>query len=182
MVSSCVSSILSLFFCESFYSPNPEEIHHIMKPWTAVFCAVGVMFALESCAGFKLENVDFGWPVESVVSVSPNNRIEDVRYAVTANVAPIALAEFQDSTALRGAKLRIIRSSEGFYFVTGPKFKNVYVLAPDASTLSLYSTIAILEAGMRDPALNQRPPYVELVDGQNFHRLLSNSDIVEVKK
>jgi|WetSurMetagenome_2_1015567.scaffolds.fasta_scaffold281393_2 hypothetical protein len=153
-----------------------------MKPWTAVFCAVGVLLSLESCAGFKLENVDFGWPVESVVTVSPGNRIEEVRYAVTANVAPIALAEFQDSTALRGAKLRILRSSEGFYFVTGPKFKNVYVFASDASTLSLYSTIHLFDLGMHDPALNQRPPYVELIDGQNFRRLLSNSDIVEVQK
>jgi hypothetical protein len=140
------------------------------------------MLGLESCAGFKLENVDFGWPVESVVSVNSNNRIEEVRYGVAASVAPIASAEFQDSTALRGAKLRLLRSSEGYYFVTGPKFKNVYVFAPGPSTLSLYTSIPVFEAGLRDPALNQRPPYVEVVDGPNFRKLLSSNDIVEVQK
>jgi hypothetical protein len=153
-----------------------------MKPWTAVFFAVGVMLCLESCAGFKLENVDFGWPVESVVSVTPTNRIDEVRYGVSANVASIANAEFQDSTALRGAKLRILRSTEGYYFVTGPRFKHVYVFAPGPSTLSLYTSILVFDAGLHDPALNQRPPYVELIDGPNFRKLLSNSDIVEVQK
>jgi hypothetical protein len=153
-----------------------------MKPWTALFCATGAALALASCADLKLERVDFGWPVESVVPVSSSNMIEEVRYGVAANVAPLATAEFEDSTALRGAKIRILRNAEGFYFVTGPRFKHVYVFTPGPSSLSLYTAIEVNPNGLKNPALNQRTPYVELLDGDTFHRMLSNDDIVEAKK
>jgi len=137
---------------------------------------------LASCASLKLERVDFGWPVESVLTVNNANMIEDVRYAVSASVANLAAEEFQDSTALRGARLRLLRSTEGYYFLTGPKFTHVYVFAPGASTLSLNQAITVNENGLKDPAFNQRPPYVELVDGEGFRRLLTNDAIAEVKK
>jgi hypothetical protein len=165
-----------------FASPTPKENYHRMKPWTAVFCALGASLVLASCASFTLEHVDFGWPVESVLTVSSTNSIEEVRYGMVANVAPIANAEFEDTTALRGTKLRVLRSAEGFYFITGPRFKHVYVLSAGPSTLSLYTAILVQEQGLRDPALNQRPPYVELVDGPGLRKLLSNNDIVEARK
>ena len=92
------------------------------------------------------------------------------------------MEEFQDSTALRGAKLRLLRSNEGYYFLTGPRFKHVYVFAPGAAALSLNKAILVAEGGLKNPALNQRPPYVELLDGEGFRRLLTNDDIAEVKK
>ena len=137
---------------------------------------------MASCASLTLDRVDFGWPVESVLAVSSSNMIEDVRNGVKAGVGGLALAEFQDSTALRGAKLRLLRSAEGYYFITGPRFKNVYVFSPGASALTIYSAIPVTESGLRDPALNQRPPYVELLDGDSFRRLLTSNDVVEVKK
>jgi hypothetical protein len=140
------------------------------------------LFVISSCSSLNLDRVDFGWPVESVVTVSNANTIEDVRYSVSAGVAGLAQEEFQDSTALRGAKLRILRSSEGYYFVTGPKFKHVYVFSPGPSSLFLNKAIPVSEGGLKNPALNQRPPYVELLDGENFRTLLTSDDIVEVKK
>lgn len=137
---------------------------------------------LPSCSSLTLERVDFGWPVESVVTVSGSNTIEDVRYSVAARVTGLAMEEFQDSTALHGARLRLLRSTEGYYFVTGPRFKHVYVFSPGPSTLVLNRAIQVSEAGLRNPALNQRPPYVELLDGDTFRTLLTSDDIVEAKK
>ena len=143
-------------------------------------CAAAVL--VSSCSTLKLDRVDFGWPVESAVTVNNANMVEDVRYSVTAGVSALAMEEFQDSTALKGANLRLIRSSEGYYFVTGPRFKHVYVFSPGKASLSLTSAIAVSETGLKNPAFNQRAPFVELVDGEGFHRLLSSDDIVEVKK
>lgn len=144
--------------------------------------AAGSLALLSSCAGFQLDRVDFAWPVESAVTVSALNTIEDVRYGVAAGVANLAMEEFQDSSALRGTELRLLRSSEGYYFVTGPRFKHVYVFTPGAYSLSLSSAIMVSESGLKSPALNQRPPHIELVDGDGFRRLLTNDDIVEAKK
>lgn len=141
---------------------------------------VSLVFA--SCASLTLENVDYGWPVESVVTVSNANTFEDVRYALSGRVARLALDQFQDSTALRGAKLRLIRSSEGMYFLTGPKFKNVYVFSPAQGELSLQSRIEVAPNGLQSPALNQRRPYIEVTDVGGFSRLLTQSDIVQVTK
>ena len=140
------------------------------------------LLLISSCSSLKLDRVDFGWPVESVVTVTGANKIEDVRYSVSAWVAGLAQEEFQDSTALRGAKLRLLRSTEGYYFLTGPKFKHVYVFSPGPSSLLLNRAIPVSEAGLRNPALNQRTPYVELLDGDNVRTLLTSDDIVEVKK
>jgi hypothetical protein len=137
---------------------------------------------MAGCSTLTLQGVDFGWPVESVLTVSTANTIDDVRYSVQTGVAGVALQEFQDSTALRGAKLRLIRSAEGYYFLTGPRFKHVYVFAPGPSTLVLTSAIPVTDAGLKNPALNQRPPYIELIDGDSFRKMLSSDDIVEVKQ
>lgn len=149
----------------------------------AKICSVpAALLMISSCSSLRLDRVDFGWPVESVVTVSSTNTIEDLRYAVHAGVGGLAQEEFQDSTALHGAKLRLLRSCEGYYFLTGPKFHHVYVFSPGPSSLILNRAIPVSEAGLRNPALNQRPPYIELLDGDNFRTLLTSDDIVEVKK
>jgi hypothetical protein len=137
---------------------------------------------LLGCSSLTLENVNFGWPVEGVVTVTPAGLVEEVRYGVALNVIPVAAAEFQDSTALRGARLRLLRSTEGFYFLTGPRFRHVYVFAPGPSTLTLAKAIEVSKDGLSDPALNQRTPYVELVDAGGAPRLLTRTEIVEAGK
>jgi hypothetical protein len=137
---------------------------------------------LQSCASLTLENVDFTWPVESVITVSATNTIEDGRYSLVCNVAPLAAKEFEDSTALRGASLRLLRNPEGYYFLTGPKFKHVYVFTTGVGELSMKSAIEVSQTGLVAPKLNQRPPYIELLDGNNQRRLLTKDEIVEEKK
>ena len=135
-----------------------------------------------SCTSLQIENVDYGWPVESVLTVSDGNTISEGRYIVSCRVAKIAEEEFKDSTALRGTSVRLIRNAEGFYFLTGPRFKNVYVFKPGPAELSLKSKIEVSKTGLTNPALNQRAPYVELLDGETFQKMLSSDEIVEGKK
>lgn len=146
------------------------------------FFIAAAIVCLPGCSALTLDQVDYGWPVESVVTVTPANEIEEVRYGLRARVGAVAQEEFQDSTALKGTKLRVLRSVEGYYFLTGARFRHVYVFTPGTSTLVLNKAIPVAEGGLKNPALNQRPPYVELVDGDNFRRLLTSDDIVEVKK
>ncbi len=147
-----------------------------------VLLSILCMVLLLSCSSLTLENVDYGWPVESVTTVSPENMVTEGRYALSFDIAPVAQEEFQDSTALRGSQIRILRDQEGYYFLTGPKFKHVYVLKPGRHELKKENIIDISQAGLQNPALNLRPPYVELLDGQSFRRILSRDGIVEEAK
>jgi hypothetical protein len=130
------------------------------------------------CASLTLEDVDSGWPVEAVVKVGKDNRIQDTRYALSARVTALAVEEFQDSSALIGKELRILRNHSGYYFVTGQKFRNVYVFESSNSSFALESTIEVSQTGLANPALNQRTPYVELVDG-TAKQLLDEDGIVK---
>jgi len=141
-----------------------------------------IALTLPSCSSLTLEKADFGWPVESPLKVSATNTVEDVRYAVAFPVAPLAMAEFADSSALLGSTLRVIRNHEGFYFVTGPRFKHVYIFAPRAGALVQSAALEVSTTGLASPAFNLRPPYIELVDAGSNPRLLTSSDIVEGKK
>jgi hypothetical protein len=145
---------------------------------TLAFVAASVV--LTAC-GTTIDGVRYAWPVESVLTVGNNNLVEDGRHALTFSVAAIAEKEFADSTSLRGKEIRLLRDTEGFYFLTGKKFKNVYVLRPGTGTLRVCSQIEVAPRGLEDPALNQRLPYIEMVDGKMVVRL-NKDDIVEGKR
>ena len=150
-----------------------------MQARTFFLASVAATLFLPSCSTLTLEQVNFGWPVESVVTVNSMNRAEEGRYALSFPVGPLAFTEFKDSTTLVGASLRVIRNTEGLYFVTGPRFKNVYVFSPDAGVLKLSQAIEVSQTGLKAPALNQRPPYIELIDGEDPARYLTGAALLE---
>lgn len=123
-----------------------------------------VAFVLAGCSSVTLRDVDFSWPVESVLTVDRKGAVEDPQRGITANLTPLSMEEFQDSVTVRGMKVHMIRSHEGYYFFTAPRFKCVYVFAPGERELTLKSAIEVAPQGLREPALNQRPPHVELID------------------
>lgn len=145
------------------------------------FFGIASLF-LSSCSSLTLEQVDYAWPVESAIKVDHHNIVEERRYAISFRVAGVAGEEFGDTTALAGTTIRLLRSVEGYYFLTGPKFKNVYVFTPGASELIERNRIEVTKVGLKAPALNQRPPYVELIDGKSLKVLLSSNHIEEEKK
>jgi hypothetical protein len=134
--------------------------------------------ALAGCSTLTIEQVDYAWPIESALTVAQDSRVSEGRYALSFSVAPIAMEEFQDSTALRGSTIRVIRNSEGRYFVTGQRFRRVYVLEPGPAQLSLVTAIDVAPTGLRTPALNQRGLFVELVDS-GMRMMLTSSGIAE---
>jgi len=146
------------------------------------FALFTLIVLLPGCASLSLEPAIFAWPVESVLTVNSMNMIEEGRYALAVNVGSLAIAEFSDSTALWGITLRVIRNGQGYYFITGPRFKHVYVFRTGEGSLVGTSRIAVSTTGLTSPAFNQRAPYVELVDGSAPPRLLTNSDLVEEKQ
>ncbi|MFH1197909.1 MAG: hypothetical protein V1720_19565 [bacterium] len=118
-----------------------------------------------SCSTLKLAPADFGWPVETVLKVDQKGFIADERYAVSFNTKAMFFEEFIDSVNVEGKVIRLIRDVEGFYFLTGNEFKNVYVFYPEEGKLILQNKILITESGLQSPYFNQRKPYVELTDG-----------------
>ncbi len=139
----------------------------------------GFAFAIPSCSSLSLQQVDFGWPVESALKVSNNNTVSEGRYAIAFNVAPLAAREFEDSSALKGKEIRLLRSNEGLYFITGANFKYVYVMTPGANELTLRNKFEVSKTGLKHPALNLRDPYVELIDGKDLRVLMSSDDVQE---
>jgi hypothetical protein len=140
-----------------------------------------LLLMLPACSSVTLENANFAWPVEAVLTVNSMNIIEEGRYAFAVNIAPLAQAEFQDSTALRGKTIRVIRNAQGYYFVTGPRFKKVYVFRTGEGAFEEVTSIQVSETGLTQPALNQRPPFIELLDGNTPPKYLTNSDFLQEK-
>ncbi|MDL1893659.1 hypothetical protein FBQ87_12355 [Sphingobacteriales bacterium CHB3] len=147
----------------------------------AAITIAALALLLPACSSFYLPQVDYGWPVESVLSVNENNTVTEGRYAISFNVAPLAQEEFENPQALKGKEIRLLRSTEGMYYVTGPRFKHVYVMVPNAGELKLHRKYEVSEHGLSRPALNQREPYVELIDGGNLRLLMTSDDILEEK-
>ena len=150
-----------------------------MKNWSRALAGLGLSLLLVSCSPLALKDVHFGWPVESVLTVNEQNRIEDRRYSIVADLTPLAAEEFEDSTALRGKEIRLLRGDTGYYFLTGKSFRHVYVFSPDEGELALRTKIVVSERGLISPAMNQRPPYVELLDGSETRMRLTPTGVAE---
>jgi len=138
---------------------------------------IPVFFVFAACSSLVLKPVDFAWPVESVLHVNDEGFVKEDRHTLFFNAKVLFLEETGDSTAYLDKDLRIIRDTEGYYFVTSQNFKNVYVFIGIDGELNLDNKIEISEEeGMSNPAFNQRLPYVELVDNGK-KTLLSNEGI-----
>ncbi len=129
---------------------------------------------LAGCSSLRLAPADFSWPVESVISVDDNGMAKEDRYALSFNAKPLYFEETGDSLAYLDRDLRVIRDTLGYYYITGNKFKNVYVFTMGDGAFNLYNEIQISETGITDPVFNQRPPYIELIEGNKQFYLSSN--------
>jgi len=127
-----------------------------------------------ACSMLTLQPADFSWPVESLLKVDDQGNVTEDRYATSFNTVGLFYEEFQDSMAYKGKSIHLIRNNRGDYFITGEEFKNVYVFKASEGTLVLEKKIFISEFGLKQPALNQRSPYIELLDGDNKMNLTSD--------
>jgi hypothetical protein len=112
-----------------------------------------------------------------VLKVDSNGSVKEVRHSISFNTKDLFLEETGDSLGYEDKEIRVIRDTKGFFYITAKNFKNVYVFSDDEGKLCLDDKIVISEESvMENPVFNQRPPYIELVDGQTKH-LLSNEGI-----
>ena len=134
-----------------------------------------------ACSAFTLQPANFAWPIESVLPVDENGMVTDDRYSFSFDTRGLFYEELNDSSAFKGEEIRILRDANGFYFITVNKFKNVYVFKISDGTFVMDNKIFISEFGVENPSLNQRVPYVELIDGVNS-LYLTNTGIDRDKK
>ena len=136
---------------------------------------------LAGCAALTLQPANFAWHIESVLPVDENGMVTDDRYSISFDTKSLFFEEFQDSSAYKDKEIRILRDVNGFYFITANKFNNVYVFKMNHGAMVLDNKIFISESGMENPALNQREPYVELIDDDKS-LYLTNTGIDRNKK
>ncbi len=130
------------------------------------------------CKSVMLQPADFSWPVENVLKVDENGFVTEDRYSFIMNVKPLFVEEFADSNMAVGKEIRIIRDKVGYYYITGSNFKNVYLFLPVEGGIEQVDKIAISDSFvLANPALNQKIPNIELVDGSKKY-LLNNNGIV----
>lgn len=120
-----------------------------------------------ACSVLTLQPANFSWPIESVLPIDEYGNVVEDRYSLEFNTVGLFYDEFEDSLSFKGKELRLIRNNQGLYFITAPKFKNVYIFRADEGKMVQTNKIFISEFGLQAPAFNQRNPYIELVDGNN---------------
>ncbi len=133
-----------------------------------------VSMMLIGCSSLQLQPADFSWAAEEIVEVGAKGMVEAKRYSVAFTVTPLLAKEFaEDSMAAKNTKeIRLIRDKAGFYYLTGKKFKNVYVLAQSEGALAVNNTLVIsAEKQMDDPKFDQKDSYIELWNGKEKFQL-----------
>jgi hypothetical protein len=129
--------------------------------WYAAACLM-----VAGCMRMTIEPVDYSWRIESVLAVETDGTVKGAPKTLSFNAAGLYGLE-TGAVPMEGKPvIRVIRNPPGYYFMTAPSFRNVYVFSPGIDRLSLYSRIAIDEAGLKQPAFNQRAPYIQLIDGK----------------
>lgn len=126
-----------------------------------------------ACSSLKLTPAEFGWPIESVLKVDDKGFAKEDRYSLSYNTKAMFFEETKDSMSYKGKSIRLIRNMEGFYFMTSTDFKNVYVFSVDKNEFSLENKIQINETSLKNPAFNQKFPFIELLDEGNTYKLTS---------
>jgi hypothetical protein len=142
-----------------------------------IIALFSLLFA--GCSSLILKPADFAYPVESVLPVDHKGIVQDERYSLSIGVKELLFAETQDSINVSKHTLHVIRDIRGYYFITGSKFKNVYVFEQTDGGLKLNSKILVKEQGLGDPAFNQKPPYIQLLNEKDKPILLSKDGIQE---
>ena len=151
-----------------------------MKTLFVLSCSILSMIAF-GCSSLTLSPVHYQWPIESVLTVDGKGNVEEARNFIAFNVKPLLFEETGDSVEhVSGVELRIIRDMDGYYFMTAPKFKNVYVFTSEEGKLKLEKKILVSEMGIASPAFNQDKdgkPLIHLLNGKDKPILLSKSGI-----
>jgi hypothetical protein len=118
-----------------------------------------------------IKGVDFSQPIEMVIQSDESGQVTDQRTGLSFNISEMLKNEGISRADFAGNQIRMIRNHQGYYFATAAGFKNVYVLESRTKELRSVKVINISSERMGNPALNQRNPYIILVDGGRTYNL-----------
>ena len=135
--------------------------------------ALFVIPLFAACSSLVVKPVNYGWPIENVLTTDGNGMVEEKRHSISFNAAAILKHEFGDSTNVDSKEIRIIRNNEGYYIITAQGFNNVYLFAQGAGLLNLEKKYLLSEVGLKSPIMNQRNTYIELIDGESIYEITS---------
>ncbi len=142
--------------------------------------------AMIGCSSLQLQPADFAWQADEILEINSKGMVTAKQYSVAFTVTPLLAKEFAaDSMAAKNTnEVRLIRDKAGFYYLTGKKFKNVYVLAQSDGALAVSNTIVIsAEKAMDDPKFDQKESYIELWNGkEKFQLTKSGATLLGGKK
>ncbi|HKK46176.1 MAG TPA: hypothetical protein VJ964_11690 [Balneolaceae bacterium] len=138
-----------------------------MKSFLTTIAKIVLVSAI-GLAGCKqsmvISRVDYSQSIESVLKPDQNGMVEDVQHGLKFSIMPLQYAETQDTSSVTTKQIRYIRGAEGYYYITAPDYKNVYVMAPQKDRLRLEKKIQVSNNGVQKPAFNQRTSYIQLLD------------------
>lgn len=117
------------------------------------------------CSPLMLKPANFSWPIEDELKSDSLGMVHENRYSLTFSIKPLMYAETKDSSHIADKPIRLIRGTKGYYYITAPEFKNVYVFTQGNGGLVLKKKIPVSKKGLASPAFNQRAPYIELING-----------------
>lgn len=143
---------------------------------SAIFLALLAITAA-GCSPLVLKPADFSWPIEDEVKSDSTGVVHEERYSLSFSIRPLMYAEFNDSVQVANRSIRLIRGIRGYYYITAPGFKNVYVFSQGNGGLVLVKKIHVSEKGLSSPAFNQRAPYIELINGSHTPIFLNDNGI-----
>ncbi len=135
------------------------------------------ILALAGCASVAIRPVDFSWSFESVLTADSNGFVRGEPKTIAFDAGELFRAETKDPGTAAGKTVRIIRDIEGYYFITSPGFRHVYVFNEADGKLTLKKKVLIAEQGMEKPFFNRRDQGIELVANAQVY-LLSKKGIV----
>ena len=135
------------------------------------------ILVLPGCATVTLKPVDFSWSFESVLTADSAGYVKAEPRTIAFDAGEMFRAKTKGQVAAAGNVVRIIRDYEGYYFITSPGFRHVYIFNGARSALSLEKKVLMAEQGMEKPFFNRREKGIELVaNGQVY--LLNRKGIV----
>lgn len=126
-----------------------------------------------------ISKVDYSQSIESVLTPNEQGIVKDEQHGLSFSIMPLQYAETQDTSSVTTNEVRYIRGKEGFYYITAPDYKNVYVMAPEEGTLKLKKKLLISENGLKEPAFNQRTSHIQLLNRASGDTWKLNPENVE---
>ena len=125
-----------------------------------------MMLLFSACSSsVTIQNVDFAQPLEEQLQPNMQGEVMGERSGISFSVLPMLENEGLSLDEFGGTPVNIIQNHQGYYFVTAAGFRNVYVMQSNENELKSTAIIEVGDQRLENPALNQRNPFIQLVDG-----------------